>query len=331
MEAIGAGADEVTVEQALRVLIVEDDRTSRIVLKRVLQGLGNIEVAEAEDGLKALEILDGGLRPGLSFLDINMPRMNGVDLLKRIRGDSRMAGLKVCFCSAVRDRKIILRAAVFQPDYYVLKPYSRHTIQAQVRKAREGTSRTRTLEPVGLICARLGIDEASYGAMLCGLVDDSKRLLSRIPLQVTQMDLEGATLALDRTRSAAKTLGALRLFDLTDSMARQMKLMGTQGLFNLADSMANLAKSTGQGFVPGSDPHRSNERVRRFHDLSYSTDQIFQIMRDMRSELEIIERLAMHSAQVRPDGETRLESTKSRLPSDLDGMARFVTDIFHRS
>ena len=74
---MGNGANDVKVQETLRVLIVEDDRTSRMVLKRILQGIENIEVVEAEDGWKTWEILDGGFRPGLSFLDINMPRMSG--------------------------------------------------------------------------------------------------------------------------------------------------------------------------------------------------------------------------------------------------------------
>ena len=83
-----------------------------MVLKRILQGIENIEVVEAEDRWKTWrKSLDGGFRPGLSFLDINMPRMSGLELLKKIRRDSRLAELKVCFCSAVRDRKIIVRVA----------------------------------------------------------------------------------------------------------------------------------------------------------------------------------------------------------------------------
>jgi two-component system chemotaxis response regulator CheY len=124
-------------EQAsLRILIVEDDRTSRIVLRRLVEGAGGVEVREAEDGLKAWEMLEGGLLPDLCLVDINMPRMDGLELLKRIRGDARLAGLKVCFCSAVVDAQTMARAAASHPDDYILKPYVRAVVEAQVRKAR---------------------------------------------------------------------------------------------------------------------------------------------------------------------------------------------------
>jgi hypothetical protein len=64
----------------LRILIVEDDKTSRIVLRHILEALGDQEIYEAEDGLKAWEMLNGGLVPQLCFLDLNMPRMNGIEL-----------------------------------------------------------------------------------------------------------------------------------------------------------------------------------------------------------------------------------------------------------
>ena len=138
-------------QPSMRILIVEDDRTSRIVLRRVLEGIGNLEVIEAEDGLKAWEMLDHGLLPDLCFLDINMPRMNGLELLKRVRADKRLASLKVCFCSSVRDRQTIIQAASYQPDYYVLKPYTRGLIQEQVQKLRGAASTQPSPKPAAAV------------------------------------------------------------------------------------------------------------------------------------------------------------------------------------
>ena len=75
----------------LRVLIVEDDSTSRLVLRGILETLDGLEIFEAGDGLQAWEMLDGGLLPQLCFLDLNMPQLNGVELLKRIRNDPRFS------------------------------------------------------------------------------------------------------------------------------------------------------------------------------------------------------------------------------------------------
>ena len=118
----------------IRVLIADDDETSRLFLRSILEGIGGLDVCEAVDGQQAWEMLDGGLEPRLCFIDIDMPRLTGLELLKRIRADRRLAGIKVCFCSAVRERQLVMQAAALQPDYYNLKPYPRASIQAQVRK-----------------------------------------------------------------------------------------------------------------------------------------------------------------------------------------------------
>src|SRR5258708_8472178 len=74
--------------QPMQILVVEDDKTSRLVLHRILESTGDLEIIEATDGVKAWELLDGGLHPALCFLDINMPKLNGLELLERIRGGS---------------------------------------------------------------------------------------------------------------------------------------------------------------------------------------------------------------------------------------------------
>jgi len=281
-----------------------------MVLKGILEGIGDVQVIEAEDGLKAWEILDGGLLPGLCFLDINMPRMNGLELLKRIRGDKRMAGLKVCFCSAVRDRQIIVQAAAFQPDYYILKPFSRNTIQAQVQKARGVMSQTQSLDPAEVVCTRLGIDMDSYLAMVGCLLEELTKLVTKIPTLLTQMDIAGATLALDGARSAAQTLGA-------------------HSIFNLADSLTRLVKSSGAGAGYGHDSKdEMNAHLPQW--LACSTDQLFQIMQDMRGELRNIEHLATTASRSHKEAKANSESNRSRVQSEMDALTRFLTEVFQR-
>lgn len=202
----------------LRVLIVEDDNTSRLVLRGILETLGGLEVFEAEDGLQAWQMLDGGLLPGLCFLDFNMPHLNGVELLKRIRNDTRFSLLKVCFCSAVRDRKNITQAAALQPDSYILKPYDRSAIEDQVRKAKATAWPTEILDSPEEVCARLGIDQAIYGFRLNALMEDARALTTRLPLLLMQLDMPGALSEIDSIRFSAKALGANSIFKIADSL-----------------------------------------------------------------------------------------------------------------
>jgi two-component system chemotaxis response regulator CheY len=202
----------------LRVLIVEDDSTSRLVLRSILEALGGLEISEAEDGLQAWQMLEGGLLPQLCFLDFNMPQLNGVELLKRIRNDQRFAAIKVCFCSGVRDRKAIVQAAALQPDVYILKPYDRSAIEDHVCKAKASWRPAESLDSPEDVCARLGIDQAAYGLRLNALMEESHSLTIRLPFLLMQLDKAGVLSELDRIKLSANALGAHSIFKIADSL-----------------------------------------------------------------------------------------------------------------
>ena len=297
-------------QSLLRVLIVEDDKTSRFVLRRILETMDDLEVYEAEDGLKAWDMLNGGLLPQLCFLDFNMPRMNGLDLLKRIRNDTRFAPLRVCFCSAVRDRHLIVQAAALQPDNYILKPYARNAIQAQVQKARGTPRPEESLEAPVEVCTRLGIDRTTYDFRLTGLLEEVRTLTARLPTLLMQLDVTGALSALDATKQSAQDLGVRRIFRLADGLSRSFKSDGS-----LTDRRVESKEETAA-------------KLQQW--LSRSADHLMQMMRDMRGELQTVERLTEearlgpHATALAPD------SFKGRQRAELDAMICALSEIFRR-
>ena len=294
----------------MRVLIVEDDKTSRFVLRRILEGMGGLELYEAEDGLKAWEMLSGGLVPQLCFLDFNMPRMNGVDLLKRIRADKRFAAIKVCFCSAVRDRHLIVQAAALQPDNYILKPYARATIHAQVEKARGTPRPEESLETSADVCARLGIDQAVYDSRLNALMEEVRTLTTRLPTLLMQLDVSGAFSALDKAKHAAQDLGVRRIYKLTDGLSRVFK-----SDIGLTDRRIESKEETAA-------------KLQQW--LSRSADHLMQMMRDMRGELQVVERLVT-TARLGPQaGTDDPDSFKMRQQAELDALICALSEVFRK-
>jgi two-component system, chemotaxis family, chemotaxis protein CheY len=85
---------------ALDVLVVDDSSMTRKMIIRVLKiaGIPIGSITEAEDGVDGLEKLEAGAH-GLAILDINMPRMNGLELLERLRATARFADLPVLVVS----------------------------------------------------------------------------------------------------------------------------------------------------------------------------------------------------------------------------------------
>ncbi len=123
---VEASGPELPVEMAVQtvplVLVVDDSITVRRVTQRLLQREG-YRVALAADGLQALEKLQQE-KPAVVLSDIEMPRMDGFDLVRNIRNDVRMAGLPVIMITSRIAEKHREHARELGVDHYLGKPYS---------------------------------------------------------------------------------------------------------------------------------------------------------------------------------------------------------------
>lgn len=104
------------------ILLVEDDPTSRELMKIVLQRAGH-EVREAEDGEAALAALEQGNRPDVVILDLMMPRVGGVDVLRRLRQDHRWQNLPVMLMTALDQDPQVDAARTLGFQRHFLKSY----------------------------------------------------------------------------------------------------------------------------------------------------------------------------------------------------------------
>jgi chemosensory pili system protein ChpA (sensor histidine kinase/response regulator) len=104
------------------VLVVDDSLTVRRVTQRLLAREG-YRVMLAKDGMDALEKL-AEERPAIMLSDIEMPRMDGFDLVRNVRSDARLAGLPVVMITSRIAQKHRDYAAELGVDHYLGKPYS---------------------------------------------------------------------------------------------------------------------------------------------------------------------------------------------------------------
>ncbi len=112
------------------VLVVDDSLTVRRVTQRLLEREG-YRVALAKDGLEALERL-ADERPAIMLSDIEMPRMDGFDLLRNVRADERFSGLPVVLITSRTAQKHRDYAAQLGADHYLGKPYAEDQLLALV-------------------------------------------------------------------------------------------------------------------------------------------------------------------------------------------------------
>ncbi|MEZ5499513.1 MAG: chemotaxis response regulator CheY [Steroidobacteraceae bacterium] len=117
----------------MNILVVDDFSTMRRIIKGLLNDLGYNNVSEADDGLTALPMLQGGKFDFL-ITDWNMPGMPGVDLLRKVRADSALKDLPVLMLTAEAKREQIIEAAQAGVSGYVIKPFTGAILKEKIDK-----------------------------------------------------------------------------------------------------------------------------------------------------------------------------------------------------
>src|SRR5690606_26887989 len=117
----------------MKFLIVDDFSTMRRIVRNLLKEAGYAQADEAEDGVVALQKLRGG---SFDFVvtDINMPNMNGFELLGQIRGDAQLKSLPVLMITAEARKEDIIMAAQGGASGYIVKPFTKATLEEKVTK-----------------------------------------------------------------------------------------------------------------------------------------------------------------------------------------------------
>jgi len=115
----------------MRFLIVDDFSTMRRIVRNLLKEIGYVDADEAEDGCVALHKLRSS-RFDFVITDINMPVMNGFELLAAIKGDENLKHLPVLMVTAETRREDILAAAQGGAASYIVKPFTKATLEEKV-------------------------------------------------------------------------------------------------------------------------------------------------------------------------------------------------------
>lgn len=118
-------------KKGIRILVVDDFPTQRKLIKRTLFDLGFENVAEAVDGVDALEKLKAEDFE-LIICDWNMPRMMGIELLRIVRADGRLNKLPFLMVTAEARKENIIEAAKAGVSNYIAKPFTLESFQEKM-------------------------------------------------------------------------------------------------------------------------------------------------------------------------------------------------------
>jgi two-component system chemotaxis response regulator CheY len=117
----------------LKFLIVDDFSTMRRIVRNLLKEAGFAHADEAEDGVAALNKLRNATFDFV-LADINMPNMNGFELLSAIRADAALKTLPVLMITAEARKEDIVLAAQSGASGYIVKPFTKATLEEKVGK-----------------------------------------------------------------------------------------------------------------------------------------------------------------------------------------------------
>jgi two-component system, chemotaxis family, chemotaxis protein CheY len=191
----------------MKVLVVDDDVVSRMMLMHLIDNSGSFEIVEAEDGVDAWQQLRAGLRPAICFCDLRMPRLSGMELLQHIRADAELADLPFVLVSSAGDRATVQQATQAGASGYVVKPFEADHVRMHLARLLNGAGRDLPAEDPAVTQVRLGIDAARLQAYLAGFEQQLAVAPGDIVNQLERGDQQGALARLQRISAGCATLG----------------------------------------------------------------------------------------------------------------------------
>lgn len=106
----------------LKILLIEDDEIERMKFAKVASNQWGIAIIEAENGERALDILDQIELPNLIVLDLNMPKINGVEFLKILKTNKALQYIPIVVMSTSNNHNDIKKCYEIGVSGYMIKP-----------------------------------------------------------------------------------------------------------------------------------------------------------------------------------------------------------------
>jgi two-component system cell cycle response regulator len=246
----------------VRILIAEDDVTSRLLLRRVLESWG-YEVTATGDGAEALRALEAEDAPRLAILDWMMPEMDGVDVCRRLRVRETLQPPYIILLTALGDKESVVTGLEAGADDYVGKPYDPDELHARLEVGRRLIELNDALLEAQHALEVLAHTDSLTGVMNRGaIVDELEREIERAtregsPLGLGMLDIDHFKLVNDTYGHAAgdavlrevvrRTLDVMRPYDSFGRFGGEefLVLVPGAGATRLKDVLERIRRAIG--------------------------------------------------------------------------------------
>jgi len=108
----------------LKLLVVDDSSTMRRIIKNTLSRLGYNDVLEGENGVEGWDQMDANADIKVLITDWNMPEMNGLELVKKVRADKRFVDIPIIMVTTEGGKAEVITALKAGVNNYIVKPFT---------------------------------------------------------------------------------------------------------------------------------------------------------------------------------------------------------------
>ena len=116
----------------MKLLVVDDSSTMRRIIKNTLQRRGHKDILEAEHGLEAWGILEANSDINVLITDWNMPEMNGLELVKKVRAEQKYIDMPIIMVTTEGGKAEVITALKAGVNNYIVKPFTPQVLKEKL-------------------------------------------------------------------------------------------------------------------------------------------------------------------------------------------------------
>ena len=116
----------------MKILVVDDSSTMRRIIKNTLNRLGYTELFDAEDGAKAWDVLSANPEIDVLITDWNMPEMNGLELVQKVRAEERYIDMPIIMVTTEGGKTEVITALKAGVNNYIVKPFTPQVLKEKL-------------------------------------------------------------------------------------------------------------------------------------------------------------------------------------------------------
>jgi two-component system chemotaxis response regulator CheY len=193
----------------MKVLVVDDDVVSRMVLMHLIDSCGKFDIVEAEDGADAWQQLEDGLRPAICFCDLRMPRMSGMELLQRLKVSADLGAMPFVLVTSANDKDTVQEATNAGAAGYIVKPFQAEQVRVHLANFLDqaASGYEHVAEEPAATLRRLGINAERLLVYLSGFQNQLAAAVGDLESMFAKGEQQEALVRVERLHAGCVTLG----------------------------------------------------------------------------------------------------------------------------